>query len=343
MVSAKRELSKKDVPEPEAKWAKVVDDLEIRPLASIGFSKNGKLLGTAKHFDAGLKGLGVVDSMVKEIQWQSAVFPHVLLKNVVVLMQFSIEDRLVPFKGAAWTPLNYIIDQTNVFKSARQRKLRLFANFQKISVVVLPKPEELKICSNKISNEMGKEVAADAVNNMLVLIIYAFIIARLMFLVANYVLPVSKDMPGSDELFDKSSYPPPPKLNFVYQRPNQRQHLLLESHITIPGGGIDPYSRPASVVVSYGPSMVEPSPMGSARASPFTNHNISGQFNPIAHPQSDWQNGGLQGHPQFCLVLALPHMISSPYGTPMVRPSNENFPANSRIREEMPPITPGNY
>ncbi|KAK4858719.1 hypothetical protein QYF36_020933 [Acer negundo] len=365
MVSAKRELSKKDVPEPEAKWAKVVDDLEIRPLASIGFSKNGKLLGTAKHFDAGLKGLGVVDSMVKEIQWQSAVFPHVLLKNVVVLMQFSIEDRLVPFKGAAWTPLNYIIDQTNVFKSARQRKLRLFANFQKIYVVVLPKPEELKICSNKISNEMGKEVAADAVNNMLVLIIYAFIIARLMFLVANYVLPVSKDMPGSDELFDKelypirslkglmmfsldlvggywqSSYPPPPKLNFVYQRPNQRQHSLLESHITIPGGGIDPYSRPASVVVSYGPSMVEPSPMGSARASPFTNHNISGQFNPIAHPQSDWQNGGLQGHPQFCLVLALPHMVSSPYGTPMVRPSNGNFPANSRIREEMPPITPG--
>ncbi|KAK1556302.1 hypothetical protein Q3G72_002367 [Acer saccharum] len=52
----------------------------IRPLASIGFSKNGKLLGTAKHFDAGLKGLGVVDSMVKEIQWQSAVFPRAIEK-----------------------------------------------------------------------------------------------------------------------------------------------------------------------------------------------------------------------------------------------------------------------
>lgn len=34
---------------------------------------------------------------------------------------------------AAKTPRNYVIDQTNVFKNARKRKLRPFANFRKVS------------------------------------------------------------------------------------------------------------------------------------------------------------------------------------------------------------------
>lgn len=33
---------------------------------------------------------------------------------------------------ASRTPRNFIIDQTNVFKSARKRKLRLFVNFRKV-------------------------------------------------------------------------------------------------------------------------------------------------------------------------------------------------------------------
>ncbi|KAL5774597.1 hypothetical protein ACOSP7_012154 [Xanthoceras sorbifolium] len=500
-------------------------DLESRPLASIGFSKNGKWLGTAKQFDAGPKGLGVVDSVVKEMQWKSAVFPHVLLKNVVVLMQFSIEDGLVPVEGfkpwgsalddgntilgptfsnvkdcevimmvglpasgkttwaekcvkdypekryillgtnaildrmkvhgllrkhnygerferlmsranamfdtllarSARTPRNYIVDQTNVFKSARKRKLRPFANFQKIAVVVFPKPGELKIRSDKRFKEMGKEVPADAVNNML----------------ANYVLPVSKDMPGSDELFDKvmfveldreeaqrhldemkhalgsasnsnlqtnyspyshesfvesfarpslknqralavggghwqSSYPPPTQLNYGYQRPNQVNSAYqqagsyseayqghgyqnppirrgptpygtclsneirsvprddtcyFESYGALPGGRIDPYqsygvvdpySRPGSVIDPYRPSMVEPSPMGSARASQFTSNTTRGQFSPVAYPEADWQA------PRSPTILPSPpsSTYGSLYGTPIARPSNGNFPAN---------------
>lgn len=35
---------------------------------------------------------------------------------------------------AARTPRNYIIDQTNVFKSARKRKLRSFLDFRKVSI-----------------------------------------------------------------------------------------------------------------------------------------------------------------------------------------------------------------
>lgn len=74
-------------------------DLESKPLATIGFAKNGKWLGTAKQFDAGSNGLGVVDSAVKERQCESAVFPHILLKNVVVVMQFSVEQGLIPVEG----------------------------------------------------------------------------------------------------------------------------------------------------------------------------------------------------------------------------------------------------
>ncbi|XP_022139874.1 heterogeneous nuclear ribonucleoprotein U-like protein 1 isoform X2 [Momordica charantia] len=260
-------------------------NLESKPLASIGFSKNGKWLGTAIQFDAGPRGLGVVDSPLRKLQRESAFFPHVLLKNVVVQLQFSVEEGLAPEEGfkpwasalddnnallgptfsnvrdcevmmmvglpasgkstwakkwvddhpekryvllgtnlildqmklpgllrkhnygerfdrlmdratgifnvllsrAASIPRNYIIDQTNVYKNARRRKLKPFADFQKIAVVVFPKPEELQCRSAKRSREMGKEVPADAVNDML----------------ANYILPTSKDVPGSGEYFDE--------------------------------------------------------------------------------------------------------------------------------------------
>ncbi|CAK9327400.1 unnamed protein product [Citrullus colocynthis] len=260
-------------------------NLESKPLASIGFSKNGKWLGTAIQFDAGPRGLGVVDSPLRKLRWGSAFFPHVLLKNVEVQLQFSVEEGLVPEEGfkpwscaldddnallgptfnnvrdcevimmvglpasgkstwakkwaddhpekryillgtnlildqmklpgllrkhnygerfdrlmdqatgifnillyrAATVPRNYIIDQTNVYKNARRRKLKPFASFQKIAVVVFPKPEELQRRSAERFREMGKEVPADAVNEML----------------ANYILPTTKDMPGSEEYFDE--------------------------------------------------------------------------------------------------------------------------------------------
>ncbi|XP_020268698.1 heterogeneous nuclear ribonucleoprotein U-like protein 1 [Asparagus officinalis] len=260
-------------------------DLESRPLATIGFSKNGKWLGIASQFDASSRGLCVVDTPVKDLPWESALFPHVLLKNVVVQLQFSVEDGLIPEEGfkpwncatgegnailgpsfsspeecevlmmvglpasgkttwaekwvkehpekryvilgtnlaldqmkvpglirkhnygerferlmdratgifntlltqASKTRRNYILDQTNVYKSARNRKLKAFVNYRKIAVVVFPTPNELKCRAEKRFKEMGKEVPQDAVNEML----------------ANYVLPASKDMPRSNEVFDE--------------------------------------------------------------------------------------------------------------------------------------------
>jgi heterogeneous nuclear ribonucleoprotein U-like protein 1 len=74
-------------------------DLDSKPMASIGFARNGEWLGIAKHFDAGEKGLGLVDAPVRPMQWESALFPHVLLKNIVVEMLFSREDGLEPVDG----------------------------------------------------------------------------------------------------------------------------------------------------------------------------------------------------------------------------------------------------
>ncbi|PKI62798.1 hypothetical protein CRG98_016806 [Punica granatum] len=254
--------------------------------AIIGFSKNGQWLGTATVFYVSPM-LRMNDASVRKHQWKLALFPHVLLKNVVVELQFSLEDGLVPEGGfkpwdfaiekgnavrgpvltsvsecevimmvglpasgkttwaekwirdhpekryvllglnlirgqmkmprlirkqndrdlfdrlmdkepaifyslllrAANTPRNFIIDQTNLHKSGRQRKLKLFALFKKIAAVVFPGPAELKFRSHKRLRETGLEVPAHAVNSMM----------------ASFVLPMSKDMPGSDENFDQQS------------------------------------------------------------------------------------------------------------------------------------------
>jgi heterogeneous nuclear ribonucleoprotein U-like protein 1 len=74
-------------------------DLDLKPMASIGFARNGQWLGIAMQFGAGEKGLGLVGASVRPAQWESALFPRVLLKNVVVEMQFSREDGLEPVDG----------------------------------------------------------------------------------------------------------------------------------------------------------------------------------------------------------------------------------------------------
>ncbi|KAJ4980873.1 hypothetical protein NE237_031710 [Protea cynaroides] len=312
-------------------------NLENHPLAFVGFSKNGQWLGTAKQFDAGPKGLGVVNSPLRKLEWESALFPHILLKNVVVQLQFCSEDGLIPQEGyktwasaledgngimgpsfsspkecevlmmvglpasgkttwaekwvkehpekcyillgtnlaldqmkvpgllrkqnygerferlmdqatgifntllsrAAKTPRNYILDQTNVYKSARKRKLKPFVNYRKIAVVIFPRPEELKFRAEKRFKEMGKEVPAEAVNEML----------------ANYVLPMSKDMRGSDEFFDEVMFP---ELN----RADSEKHLddmkraMRAGSISNSRSNLSSYSHDSSVHTYSSPPML---------------------------------------------------------------------------------------
>ncbi|KAK9706629.1 hypothetical protein RND81_07G140400 [Saponaria officinalis] len=250
-------------------------DLESEPWGSIEFCKNGRRLGIAKK----------LDTSARKLTWASAVFPHILLKNTVVEMQFSVEDGLIPVEGyAPWAsamkdgkaipgpslagptdcevimmvglpasgkstwvekwvkehpekryvllgtnlaldqmkvngllqknnygerfdrltdqatgifntllsraskvPRNYIIDQTNVYKSARKRKLKAFAFYHKIAVVVFPRADVLKLRVEKRYKEMGNDVPPEALIQML----------------ANFVLPMTKDMRGTDEYFDQ--------------------------------------------------------------------------------------------------------------------------------------------
>ncbi|KAK6264813.1 hypothetical protein SCA6_020247 [Theobroma cacao] len=290
-------------------------DLASKPLASIGFVKNGKWLGTAKQFNTDPEDLGVVDSPLRKLPWKSAVFPHVLLKNVVVQLQFSFEDGLVPENGykpwasafedgnvikgpdfhsetdcevmmmvglhAAgkttwakkwvrehpekryiflgtnqalkkmkirrtygeipdpWTGLesqisdflisraakirrNYVFDQLNICKSRRNRKLGLFERFRKIAVVVFPKPEELNLRIAKKLEGTGTGLRADEVNNML----------------AKYTLTLTKNMPGSDELFDE--------VKFVELDRGETQRYLDEMKRSVESASV-PYSQQNSV------------------------------------------------------------------------------------------------
>ncbi|KAK4347086.1 hypothetical protein RND71_033425 [Anisodus tanguticus] len=305
-------------------------DLESSPLASIGFCKNGKWLGIAKQFNAGPSGLGVVDCPMKNLQWHSALFPHMLLKNVVVHMQFSIDDGLAPVHGykplscavedgkaipgpsfsnlcdcevmmlvglpasgkSTWAerwvmehpekryvllgtnlaldlmkvpgllrkhnygerferlmdratgifntllsraskiPRNFIIDQTNVYKNARKRKLKPFAYYKKIAIVIVPTSDELKLRGEKRFKEMGKEVPAEAVNEMLV----------------NFVLPMSKDMPQTDEYFDEVRFEELGRAEAQRCLDEMKANLNSKKEVT-------PYSRESSVQSHNSPSM----------------------------------------------------------------------------------------
>ncbi|KAK9156093.1 hypothetical protein Sjap_003573 [Stephania japonica] len=301
-------------------------NLESMPLASVGFFKNGKWLGIAKEFDA--RNIGVVGVPVKEMQWACALFPHVLLKNVVVEVQFSVDDGLVVEEGykpwsyafedgnailgptfsnykdcevmmmvglpasgkttwaekwkkehpekryillgtnmaldqmkvsglsrkhnygerfdrlmdratgifnallarAAKTPRNFIIDQTNVYKTARKRKLKPFPLFRKVAIVIFPKPDDLKLRAEKRVKEMGKEVPAEAVNEML----------------ANFILPTSKDMPGSDELFDQVMFPELNRIEAQEHLEEMKLALRSASNLELKTA-VSPYSCGSSI------------------------------------------------------------------------------------------------
>ena len=51
---------------------------------------------------------------------------------------------------------NYILDQTNVYASARKRKMKNFAGFQRVCAVMQPDDQELQQRSWKRTHEDGQ-------------------------------------------------------------------------------------------------------------------------------------------------------------------------------------------
>ncbi|GER48171.1 heterogeneous nuclear ribonucleoprotein U-likeprotein 1 [Striga asiatica] len=394
-------------------------DLENSPMASISFSKNGVWLGVAKHFDAGPNGLGVVGSPVKRLHWESALFPHVLLKNVVVQLQFSIADGLNPVEGykpwdaavmdgnailgpafsnindcevimmvglpasgkttwaekwvkehpekryvllgtnlvleqmkvpgllrkgnygerfellmnratkifntllsrASKIPRNFIIDQTNVYKSARKRKLKPFADFMKIAAVVFPRAEELKFRGDKRFREMGKAVPDEAVNEMLV----------------NFNLPTSKDMHMADEYFDQ--------VWFVELSRDESQRILDEMKKAM-------HEKPCIPVDSRGKSSTQYyTGIGESYQSSYSSHHLSaapyesypstpnygGICNAYQHygaPNASYNTGVLPNSSRSITAEPNPIMSSQSYSTSNYgyanQPRGPHFPYGSR-------------
>ncbi|XP_029643153.1 heterogeneous nuclear ribonucleoprotein U-like protein 1 isoform X2 [Octopus sinensis] len=67
---------------------------------------------------------------------------------------------------AARKKRNYILDQTNVYASARRRKMTPFEGFQRKAVVVVPTDEEFKRRISQREKEEGKEIPEKAVLEM---------------------------------------------------------------------------------------------------------------------------------------------------------------------------------
>ncbi|KAL5008098.1 hypothetical protein ScPMuIL_013679 [Solemya velum] len=67
---------------------------------------------------------------------------------------------------AARKKRNYILDQTNVYASARRRKMQPFEGFQRKAVVIVPTEEEFKRRTEQREKDEGKEIPEKAVLEM---------------------------------------------------------------------------------------------------------------------------------------------------------------------------------
>ncbi|XP_036005880.1 heterogeneous nuclear ribonucleoprotein U-like protein 1 isoform X1 [Fundulus heteroclitus] len=84
--------------------------------------------------------------------------------DVLIQQATQCLNRLIEI--AARKKRNYILDQTNVYGSARRRKMRPFEGFQRKAIVICPTDEDFKERTLKQTNEQGKDVPDHAVLEM---------------------------------------------------------------------------------------------------------------------------------------------------------------------------------
>lgn len=126
-------------------WAQ--KHMEANPL------KNYVMLGTNAVIDQ-MKVMGVGRQRNYADRWQE-----------LISQATPIFNKLVEIAGK--TPRHIILDQTNVYKNARQRKAQAFKDFGKRTCVTLVNDEEqLAQRTDKREREEGKYVPVQAVNQM---------------------------------------------------------------------------------------------------------------------------------------------------------------------------------
>uniref|UniRef100_A0A2I4CKU7 Heterogeneous nuclear ribonucleoprotein U-like protein 1 n=1 Tax=Austrofundulus limnaeus TaxID=52670 RepID=A0A2I4CKU7_AUSLI len=84
--------------------------------------------------------------------------------DILIQQATQCLNRLIEI--AARKRRNYILDQTNVYGSARRRKMRPFEGFQRKAIVICPTDEDFKERALKQTNEQGKDVPDHAVLEM---------------------------------------------------------------------------------------------------------------------------------------------------------------------------------
>uniref|UniRef100_A0A0B7A2V0 SAP domain-containing protein n=2 Tax=Arion vulgaris TaxID=1028688 RepID=A0A0B7A2V0_9EUPU len=84
--------------------------------------------------------------------------------SVLIDMSAKCLSRMIEI--ASHKKRNYIIDQTNVYASARRRKMQPFEGFLRKAVVVLPTDEVFKKRVKERTDEEGKDIPDSAVNEM---------------------------------------------------------------------------------------------------------------------------------------------------------------------------------
>merc|ERR1719277_2846739 len=126
-------------------WAQ--KHMEANPL------KNYVLLGTNAVIDQ-MKVMNLNRQRNYAERWQE-----------LISQATPIFNRLVEMAGR--TPRNFILDQTNVYKNARQRKAAAFKDFGTRTCVTIVNDEEtLAQRTDKREREEGKYVPVEAVNQM---------------------------------------------------------------------------------------------------------------------------------------------------------------------------------
>lgn len=157
--------------------------LACEVIMTVGLPGSGKTTWATnlqkQNREMGYNILGT-DAIIEQMRVVGASRAYSVRWELLIEMATECFDAIL--RIAASRNRNYILDQTNVYASARKRKMTKFSGFRRVAVVVQPDDAELVRRTQKRTKESKKEIPLLEVRKMK----------------ANYTLPET-----SDNLFDR--------------------------------------------------------------------------------------------------------------------------------------------